>query len=392
MANQRSSRDIRQEQAYTNWKTAGNNGIIIAATGFGKTQVGILAARYIQAPDKILVVVPTTSLQEQWKSRLKAAGQLDKCEVYCINTAYKFKDFKVKLLILDEIHLFAAAEFRKVFEGVQYEQLLGLTATLERSDLQHDLILEYSKVVDNIPLDECLRNGWVSPFTVYNVAVPMTPEETDAYSKAEKGFRYAASRCGFGGMDSFKTAMLWLKTGTREEKSMAMMYVRSMKKRKEICYNSSSKLAAAKLLVEAMPTNKILTFSQSIESAQDLATLVGPEISTIYHSKMGKRAKEAALKDFTDSKKRVITSVKALNTGTDVPDCSVAIIIAASSTKITDIQTIGRAIRPLPNKTAMIFNLYLPGTQDESWLKKRQEAAPYEPVWTTLSEVLNLIQ
>lgn len=388
--NSRSSRDIRQEQAFCNWRNNQYNGIIVAATGFGKTQVGILASKSLSGGETVLVVVPTTSLQEQWKQRLDAAGIKD-YEVFCINSAYKFVDFTVDLLILDEIHLFAADEFRKVFEGVECKKLLGLTATLERGDGKHDIILEHTKVVDNIPLDECLINGWVAPFTVYNVAVPMSEEEKVEYNKAEKSFRYTAMRCGFGGMDSFRTAMQWLKTGTGEEKGTAMMYIRSMKKRKEICYHSKSKLAAAKVLAYHLKSSKILTFSQSIDSAKELVELIGSDVCTIYHSKMGKKAKEAALKEFTDSHKRIISSVKALNTGTDVPDCSVAIILAASSTKITDIQTIGRAIRPLPDKTAMIFNLYLPGTQDESWLKKRQDAAPYVPVWTNLSEVLTLI-
>lgn len=101
----KSSRDIRQEQCIQNWKKAKGHATCECATGFGKTRIGLLIIQKILnlAPEKrILIVVPTILLREQWIQQIDEWGFSFNCEVQVINTVIT-RDWNVDLLIIDEI-------------------------------------------------------------------------------------------------------------------------------------------------------------------------------------------------------------------------------------------------------------------------------------------------
>jgi superfamily II DNA or RNA helicase len=152
-----------------------------------------------------------------------------------------------------------------------------------------------------------------------------------------------------------------------------------MRKRGEICKNSKAKLPIIKQLIEGFKDRKALVFSDSTDFADQLQEELG-DICLSFHSKRSKKEKEEILKKFKDgrTKQRVISSVKALNAGFNVPDCSLGIVAAGNSRKLDNIQRTGRIIRYVPGKQAVIINLYAPNTQEVSWLNNRlgeQEAA-----------------
>ena len=66
------SRDKAQTEALNKWAKARFKGSIIAATGFGKSRVGVLAIGHSLEENtdkeaKALVLVPTIQLQDQFK-------------------------------------------------------------------------------------------------------------------------------------------------------------------------------------------------------------------------------------------------------------------------------------------------------------------------------------
>src|SRR4051794_22661955 len=132
----------------------GRRGVIEAVTGSGKTDVAIAAAADALARDRfVLVVVPTRVLMEQWYGRLTAAlpdariGRLgdsgrdrpESCDVL-VATRHSVAAHKPLppngrggLLVADECHGLGGKTLRRALLP-QYEERLGLTATLERSD------------------------------------------------------------------------------------------------------------------------------------------------------------------------------------------------------------------------------------------------------------------
>ena len=182
------TRDERQEESLRAWLNNKGKGCIEACTGYGKTKVGLNAIETVRKryPElSVIVVVPTDVLRTQWLEQLDQRGLGWNCKVQIINTASKTID-QCDLLILDEVHKFAADQFSHVFKTVKYKHVLGLTATIERLDGKHELIKKYCPVVDTVTIEVAKANGWVSEFTEYQVIV--AAEDIDIYRDYNKEF------------------------------------------------------------------------------------------------------------------------------------------------------------------------------------------------------------
>src|SRR5215471_2265055 len=151
-----------QFDALVSWLRCGRRGVVEAVTGSGKTDVALAAASdALRRGRFVLVLVPSRVLMEQWHAALCAAlpdvrvGRLgdsgrataDTCDVL-VATRHSAAAYKpippgadVGLLIADECHGLGGKTLRRAMLPA-YEERLGLTATLERSDdAVSDLIL-----------------------------------------------------------------------------------------------------------------------------------------------------------------------------------------------------------------------------------------------------------
>ncbi|MFA9558484.1 DEAD/DEAH box helicase family protein [Evansella sp. AB-rgal1] len=149
---------FQQEDAVTSMASS-DNGVLAAATGFGKT---VTAAALI-GRNKIntLIVVHRTQLVEQWKERLstflnipvKEIGQIgggknnptfniDICTIQTLNRNGVIKPelHHYGQIIVDECHHISAVSFEKVLKVVQAKKVYGLTATPVRKDGLHPII------------------------------------------------------------------------------------------------------------------------------------------------------------------------------------------------------------------------------------------------------------
>ena len=98
------TRDERQAQAIQAWKQAKGRATIVAATGVGKTfmAIKIIAGLKKSKSDlHTIVLVPTTTLKEQWESELDFNGLGFNTEVYVMMGASK-KHYDCDLLVIDE--------------------------------------------------------------------------------------------------------------------------------------------------------------------------------------------------------------------------------------------------------------------------------------------------
>lgn len=387
------TRTERQIEVLKKWRANNFRGIFQAATGFGKTYTAIMAIQGMVTKAGIkscLVVVPTITLKAQWEAEL-AKHKIKFAEVLVINTAIKQpRDYD--MLVLDECHRYAADSFKRIFEVADCDYVMGLTATLEREDGLHDIILDYLDVIDKVTVDDCLDNGWISPYTVYNVAVPLPDDEQIAYKKVNNSFKHFAATLGFGG-DAFRNAQKYLKSGSNEQRGKAAMYYNAMRKRKTICLNNSNKVEATYDIINALGKVNGLIFSGTTDFAEKLQEKLG-DICMSFHSKITKKQQKDIVARFKDkrTKVRYLSSVQALNEGFNVPDCSIAIIAGSNSTKRTFIQQLGRVVRMQQGKQAVIVNLYTPDTQDAVWTKKRLDGIDKKRViFCTLDEFINQI-
>lgn len=378
------------------------------ATGFGKTITAILAIimiREISPSLSVMVVVPTLYLQEQWKSRLADFG-VDNVEVWVINSAVKQSHF-VDMLVLDEIHQYTAEVFGQIFDRVSYDQVFGLTATLRDDDPRTEIIYKKAPVIDTVTMKEALDAGWISPFQVYNLGIDLKGDEEEIYKTLAKNFNRTFATFGH----DFSLAMACvnnpatlrahahrLQWDEKRVQASAFQWMKNMRERKELLYNLDSKHDLAIKVIDQFPDRMIITFSQTIDSAERLAGALGSR-AEVYHSQVkgrmvngkkltAKAAKQHAIDRFASNHHMntcsVLCTAKAMDQGADIPDVDMVVVVSASSKPLQAIQRYGRSLRAIEGKRTVIVEIYAKGTQDEKWLRSRQKKLPKGVVrWIT---------
>lgn len=377
----------RQLLVIQRWLDNNYIGTLVAATGFGKTYTTILVIKKLlelnQVYPKTIIVVPTLILKDHWISELNK--HKIPAMVYVINTASKL-DMECELLVIDEVHTAAAETFKLVFECIKYSKLFNLTATIERLDGLHTLLLEKAPIIDIITLKECLDNKWISPYQVYNLEVPFSNEEQKIYNKVDNAFKYYAMKLGYG--NSFDTAKQWLANGTSIEKGIAGAYYNSMRKRKQLITENSAKIIVTNEIINKFIDSKYIVFSEAISFVDSLIKLNDTCVGI--HSKMSKKLQKEAMNAFNDgrTKKRGIASCKALSAGLDIPELDLGIRASFNSSKLINIQSIGRILRISGDKQAKFINLFTPDSQEVNWLKKSQEGLSNIKFIKNISEII----
>jgi superfamily II DNA or RNA helicase len=378
-------RTKRQIEAVNKWINSSFKGTFEFATGVGKTRAALIAIKKLikieklTKESKIHIVVPTKYLQSQWNKEIKALklSKLD-IEVFVINTYIK-QDRTCDFLILDEIHNYGSALRVKVFT-MNYQYLLGLTATTERKDLMHSIILSYAPVVDRIDLKEARREQYVSDYVVYNLGITLSESDKMYYTFINQNFYKHYNVFG----RDFNLAMTCMSNKNARERYAttsglssesigynAVRFNKFMQERKNFLYNLPSKLEVVKKIIEKFKVQTV-TFSENTSFADKLSETIPNSAS--YHSKIPKADRNKTLQAFNDGRNNlhVINSSKALDEGADIPDVELILITSSRSVERVDIQRTGRGIRFKEGKLAVIVNIYVKNSKDEEWLKQRQ--------------------
>lgn len=374
------NRDERQTLCIQKWLNAKGHATIVAATGFGKSRVGLRIIQGLLSKKndcQIIIVVPTITLKEQWTKSIDKWGFTFNCDIQVINTAIN-KDQVCDLLIIDECHTANADTFQHVFDKIKYRWILGLTATFERIDGKHEICNKYCPVCDTVPIEECLANGWVSSYKEYQVIIDV--DDIDIYKGYNKEFTKSFEFFDFSwdrvnsclGKDGFKYRYQLSKEmcPNDEEKRKNMMknityhatnFMRVLQTRKAFINNHPKKLEIARKIIEARPDSKIITFSNSIKMAEAIG--IGP----VYSGKDSKKKGRITLEEYINGNYQVLNTIRKADAGLDIPSISVAIIIGTDSSKIRAIQRLGRTCRFEEGKTAEIFNIIINDTVELSW-------------------------
>lgn len=194
----------RQLLSINNWKTKTNcNGLILYPTGAGKTYLGVLAIQRMNSnkPEYVThVVVPSLKLKTDWTGYFNGKGKdkkwvdghiqihgLKNVEVFVINTYIKTKH-TCDLLVIDEVHRTGAKTFIKALTQTTKKFFMGLTATLNRLDGNHFLILQHTKIADTMTEEEAIREEFISEYRIFNLGITLTNDEKLRYSEIDKQF------------------------------------------------------------------------------------------------------------------------------------------------------------------------------------------------------------
>ncbi len=385
-----SNRDERQLLGVEKWIKAGCKATLQWCTGVGKTRAGFIAIDRFLAknPGKhIVIIVPSEYLKGQWVKQLTDRGLVFNIEVKIINSAVKEKFF-CDFLILDEVHMYAAESFYKIFEVCRPIMILGLTATFERLDGKQELLAKYCPICDIITVKEATENGWLSPYKEYKIMIDVDLTEyntvhlsfMDHFAFFDYDFETAMA-CMAGIIQNgrvIKTSKQCIaayakfiqpdprfeKETKAETAAHAFAWGRALKARKEFVKNHPRKIELAELILDHRKNCKAITFNSTIAQCEKFKT------GMVVHSGKTKKKNKITMEEFCDLPYGVVHTSKVLNAGADIPGLNLAIILSNSSSPTERIQRIGRIIRKEEGKQAEVFSLVLRNTMEENWFKK----------------------
>ncbi len=365
-----------QLDALISWLRCGRRGVIEAVTGSGKTDVAIAAASdALRRGRFVLVVVPSRVLMEQWHSRLTLAipdariGRLgdsgkdhpSACDVL-IATRHSAAAYKPLppgdgggLLIVDECHGLGGGILRRALLN-QYEERLGLTATLERTDdAVADLLLPFfGGICHRYGFEHAIADGVCARPRVAFVGVALSVEERAEYVATEQQLVSARNHLRqvhgvplepFG---DFLAAVAHLaEHDAGADGRAAREYLDAFSKRRQIVAQSSGKYELLGDLAPAIrDADGALVFTETVRAANHAINRLDPLVSIdLITGSTARRQRRDILADLRVRKLDAVAAPRVLDEGIDVPDANLGIVMSASRTRRQMIQRMGRILR-----------------------------------------------
>ena len=403
-----------QMLAFENWKNNGQQGLFAMATGTGKTITSLNCLLEIYKRNgyyKAIILVPTITLVNQWEKECwkfnfgniikvysKNAEWRSKIELLQMAEKYRklneptqnfiiistyasfarenvfsvlnsFERAKV-LFIADEAHNMGSPSILKRLGTINYLRRIGLSATPERQfdeDTNKKLYRFFGaeeKFTFEYSMEEAIQKGVLCRYYYYPHLVKLTDEEMANYvelsEKISKYFNYNS-----GEFDK------------KDEILMGMLLAR-----KRIIHKAANKLDAFKKIIEEryekngnlkysliyVPEgNKPDYFPEADlfdKTEQVVDDAVSDHLIDIYTEAVmrvdkyitvrkfvsGQKDRDEILADFAKGKLQVLTSMKCLDEGVDVPRSELAIFCASTGNPRQFIQRRGRVLRKHPDK------------------------------------------
>jgi superfamily II DNA or RNA helicase len=365
-----------QLDALVSWLHCGRRGVIEAVTGSGKTDVAIVAAAdALRRGRFVLVVVPSRVLMEQWHGRLRAAlrgvriGRLgddgrDTAESCDLLVATRHSAAAHKpippgaaggLLIADECHGLGGRILRRAMLP-KYEERLGLTATLERSDdAVTELLLPYfGGICYRYGFEQAIADGVCAAPRVAFVGVSMSVDERVDYLATEQRLVSARQHLRqISGMPlepfgEFVAAVAHLaERDAGADGRAARDYLDAFSKRRDIVANLSGKYELLGDLAPAIEAaDGALVFTETVRAANHAINRLDPLVSIeLITGSTARGQRRDILDDLRERKLHAVAAPRVLDEGVDVPDANLGVVMSASRTRRQMIQRMGRILR-----------------------------------------------
>jgi superfamily II DNA or RNA helicase len=408
-----------QINAYNNWIANNYKGMFAMATGTGKTitSLNCLLNEYKKTGIyRAIITVPTTALVEQWKKEcakfnfknvitVSSKENWDKNLAFfntaskLIDTSYivivtyaslprpKFQSYftqlpKDTILIADETHNLGSQGLLRLLPNIHLEKRIGLSATPHRKfdEAGNQAIQEFFNdeppYIVSYSMEEALKIGWLCNYTYFPHIVKLTDQEMEKYKELS--------------LQLLRMGLFDKETGTFRS---TPEIEKKLLERKRIIHKAANKLEAFKgILRSEFDKRKNLKYTlvyvpEGVESnfdetdysieTEDENRLINEytrAVSQTDDSVMVKQFtanssnREEILKNFEQSNIHVLTSMKCLDEGVDVPRSELAIFCASTGNPRQFIQRRGRVLRLHKDKIhATIHDLVVvPEAADES--------------------------
>ncbi len=388
-----------QEQSIDEWIANDYHGIFALATGTGKTRAAIAAAN-LDADNRVtLVVVPTTTLLNQWKEDIEeliedaeilvCSGETDwRQEMLRLVNPYRtestdvihdrpkqfilttihtavgdaFRSFLRGIppnrlqIVADEVHRYGADTFSQLFE-IDAGRRIGLSATPERrfDDTGNRKIMNYfDDIIFRFETAEAIENNYLSSYDYYPIICDLNEKEYEKYKSYSQRIGQVTSE-----LNSDNPSKSVQKLREKQER-LSRDRAKILKKAENKPYRFG------RFLETYHPTPAIIFCedNQQVDQIKDqLNRKKGEDSYAVFVSDMDEDKKASAFYQFNNGMVDYLLAINCLDEGVDVPDCPTAIIIASSSNERQFIQRRGRVLRKSEDKSkASVYDMItLPG-------------------------------
>jgi superfamily II DNA or RNA helicase len=120
--------------------------------------------------------------------------------------------------------------------------------------------------------------------------------------------------------------------------------------------------------------DRTLLFTQDNATAYEISTrFLVPAIT--HQTRVTERSD--ILKGLAEGRYRAVVTSKVLNEGVDVPDANVAIIVSGSGSVREHVQRLGRVLRKVGDKEAILYELVSSDTHETFTSERRREHSAY---------------
>lgn len=392
-----------QEQAIDEWIANEYRGIYAMATGTGKTRAAIAAAD-MDADNRVtLVVVPTTTLLNQWKEDIEelipdvevlvCSGDTnwrdeilnlinpyrtesenlinDRPKQFILTTIHTsvgdaFRSFLRGVppsrlqLVADEVHRYGADTFSQLFE-IDADRRIGLSATPKRrfDDKGNRQIMNYfDDIIFRFETAEAIENDYLSNYDYYPVVCELTEEEYEQYKSYSQTIGQISSELNSD-------------NNSKSIKDLREKLERLSRDRAKILKKAENKPSRFGRFLETQHPTPAIIFCEDNEQVDQIKEQLNQKKSedsyAVFVSDMDDDKKASSFYQFNEGMVDYLLAINCLDEGVDVPDCPTAIIIASSSNERQFIQRRGRVLRKSENKAkASVYDMItLPGLMTE---------------------------
>ena len=401
-----------QQIAFENWKNNGQKGLFAMATGTGKTITSLNCLLEIYKRKgyyKALILVPTVTLVEQWEDECRKfhfnrvvkvcskysswkeeIRRIQFDEKFCrenenisfviISTYSSFAREKVfnilngfsrtqVLFIADEAHNMGAPGILKRLGDINYLRRIGLSATPERQfdDTGNKRIFHFFGADENFTYEysmaEAIKNGVLCRYFYYPHLVTLTSDEMEQYSeysvKISKYFNYNSGT--FDKTDEILMALLLARKRIIHKAVNKIVAFNDIIKKR---YEEKGSLAYTLVYVPEGNRPDVLSSDlfdnrDTIDEEEDSQHLIDQytkavcdvdKYVTVKKFTGDTKDRDSILADFASGKLQVLTSMKCLDEGVDVPRSEMAIFCASTGNPRQFIQRRGRVLRTHKDK------------------------------------------
>lgn len=406
-----------QKTAFENWKNNGQKGLFAMATGTGKTITSLNCLLEIYKGKagcyKAIILVPTTVLVEQWEKECfkfhfanvikvyaknsKWKNALDcivlqekleennKCSYIIISTYASFaKDNvftllcqlprKKVLLIADECHNIGSGKIKIRLSCIPFLRRIGLSATPKRQydddgnqainnffGINGDYTFEYS-------MKQAIEDGMLCQYYYYPHIVYLNAEETNEYNKIslQLARMYRPDKDSFAsnkrltslllkrkriihkaeGKKNIFSDILAERIRTNGNLKYSLIYVPEGNESSEYTDNDYDQNDT--ILDDNVTQHLIDEYTRLVAEADSHTTVMQFTGETVNRDEI--------LEQFAKGKLDVLTSMKCLDEGVDVPRSEMAIFCASTGNPRQFIQRRGRILRTHKDKKFAIIH------------------------------------